>query len=152
MNNFKRKHGLGHLKEQTFVLSLFVVLFSTLLQGQELSSHQWKNRLLLILVDNESDDIYKAQIAELKAHQKGMEERKLLTYQILPSRYSVGLTGQQWQRSKKLYQQYKKTNASFEIVLIGLDGGVKLPRSNFMSSDALFDIIDAMPMRIREKQ
>ncbi|OHX63799.1 hypothetical protein NH26_24710 [Flammeovirga pacifica] len=40
----------------------------------------------------------------------------------------------------------------FEVVLIGLDGGVKLRQSTILSKKALYDKIDSMPMRRAELQ
>lgn len=151
MKKYKQLPSIRNYKSNTVVLILFLVMCGTSLQGQEPSSYQWKNRIILILVDNVSDDVYKTEIAELNAHRVGLDERKFLTYHIQPSRYKIGLKGQRWQQSEKLYHQYKKTNAPFEIILVGLDGGVKLRRTSFVSCKTLFETIDAMPMRIREK-
>jgi hypothetical protein len=91
-------------------------------------------------------------LAELNAHKKGLEERKLLVYQIQPNRYTVGLANHRWQQSKRLHKKYKKTKAPFEIILVGLDGGNKLHRTKFLGCKELFNTIDAMPMRRLEKQ
>jgi hypothetical protein len=41
-------------------------------------------------------------------------------------------------------------NEAFEIILIGLDGGIKLRKNDIVSREELFSIIDAMPMRRNE--
>ena len=131
---------------------LLVVTGGNLLQAQDPSSFQWKNRLLLILVNDLSEEVYIKQLAELNAHKKGLEERKLLVYLIQPNRYTVGLADHRWQQSKRLYQKYKKTKGPFEIILVGLDGGNKLHKTKFLGYKELFNTIDAMPMRRLEKQ
>ena len=39
---------------------------------------------------------------------------------------------------------------TFEVVLIGLDGGIKLRQTKLVSLDKLFTLIDGMPMRRNE--
>lgn len=133
------------------LLFLLIFMGANLLQAQDPSSFQWKNRLLLILVNDLSEEVYIKQWAELNDHKKELEERKLLVYQIQPNRYVVGLVDHRWQQSKRLYKKYKKTKAPFEIILVGLDGGNKLHRTKFLGCKELFNTIDAMPMRRLEK-
>ena len=38
----------------------------------------------------------------------------------------------------------------FRVILIGLDGGIKIEKVKAISKEELFQKIDAMPMRIRE--
>ena len=38
----------------------------------------------------------------------------------------------------------------FEVILIGLDGGIKLQQTEVLKKEALFNIVDAMPMRRNE--
>lgn len=134
------------------LLFLLMVMGPNFTQAQNPPSYKWKNRLLLILVNDLTEVVYIKQVSELNAHIKGLDERKLVVYQIQPNRYTVGLTEHKWQQSKRLYKQYKKTKAPFEIILLGLDGGKKLHRTNFLSTQELFNTIDAMPMRKSEKQ
>lgn len=54
--------------------------------------------------------------------------------------------------SNELYSEYKTRNNSFEVLLIGLDGGVKLRQAEVLSNEKLFGRIDQMPMRRRELQ
>ncbi|MET7028724.1 DUF4174 domain-containing protein [Sediminicola luteus] len=152
MNTEKLIQQSGKGTHIAIMFLLLIVLGANNLQAQDPSSFQWKNRLLLILVNDLSEEVYINQLAELNAHKKGLEERKLLVYQIQPNRYTVGLADQRWQQSKRLYKKYKKTKAPFEIILVGLDGGNKLHRTKFLGCKELFNTIDAMPMRRWEKQ
>ncbi|ALM08498.1 hypothetical protein SB49_12270 [Sediminicola sp. YIK13] len=151
MNNEKLTQQSSKGIYLAIILFLHMVIGVNLLQAQEPSSFQWKNRLVLILVNDLSEEVYIKQLAELNAHKKGLEERKLIVYHIQPHRYTVGLAGQSWQHSKRLYKKYKKTKATFEIILVGLDGGNKLHRIKFLGCKELFNTIDAMPMRRLEK-
>ena len=102
------------------------------------------------LTDNTNTFTFQNQIEALQNNENGLIERKLIIYQIEQHRYKIGLMDNEWQNSTKLYKKYKEKNTPFEIVLIGLDGGIKLRQSNLLTCEALFSIIDVMPMRREE--
>lgn len=121
------------------------------LHAQDLSSHQWENRIILVLTEDPAQDNYKKQLEELKADKNGLQERKLLIYQLTSTQYKMGLEDtSDWQEGSQLYNKYKTGNASFEVILIGLDGGVKLSQEQVLSREKLFAVIDGMPMRKAE--
>jgi hypothetical protein len=132
-----------------FVLCL-MSSYSVNTNAQDLSHHKWENRLVLILVDNPDNDKYLKQVKELKDHEDGVRERKIVVYHITPEKFKVGLSDEAWQQSKTNYKRYKETNSQPEIILMGLDGGVKLRANEFLSSKKLFATIDVMPMRMQE--
>lgn len=122
-------------------------------KAQNLSSHQWEDRLILILTDDTNNTTYQKQIHELYSDQQGLEDRKLVIYTILPDKFNRDdEENQEWIDSDELYSEYKKSEDSFEILLIGLDGGIKLRQQEFLSNKRLFGRIDQMPMRRRELQ
>ncbi|MEO1261556.1 MAG: DUF4174 domain-containing protein [Bacteroidota bacterium] len=130
---------------------LFSFLFMKNASVQSLEKHQWNNRLILILTQQPKNDILKKQLTSFRAAHAGMNERKLLVYQITPEKYRTGTEEAiNWQLSDKLFSKYKKGNNDFEILLIGLDGGIKLRQNKFLSTDQLFALIDSMPMRRAE--
>tara|TARA_R110000868_G_scaffold7471_2_gene40457 strand:+ start:1579 stop:2010 length:432 start_codon:yes stop_codon:yes gene_type:complete len=132
------------------ILALFIFNASHLM-AQDLTSHKWNNRTLLALTNDTENTIYKNQIDNLKECQNGLQERKLIIYQVKKDSCKIGLQDSgEWQKSYKLYKDYKKLNAPFEIILIGLDGGVKLRQSNILTCKELFKTIDVMPMRRSE--
>ena len=124
--------------------------YSVNANAQDFSPHQWENRLVLILVDNPENIKYLKQVKEFKNHVDGIQERKILVYHITPEKFKVGLSDEAWQQSKTNFKRYKETNSQPEIILIGLDGGVKLRANEFLSSKKLFATIDVMPMRRQE--
>lgn len=137
-----------------YIKLLFLLLIMNTYSGnskaQDFSTHKWENRLVLILVENTDNTNYQKQIEELKNHLDGVKERKIVVYHIFPGKFKVGLSDEEWQKSETEYGRYKKTNSQPEIVLLGLDGGVKLRSKEFLSSQKLFETIDAMPMRMQE--
>lgn len=118
--------------------------------SQNIASHQWENRVLLVLTDDTDTTTFQNQIKEFQAHENGLTDRKLIVYQIKKHSYTVGLKDEAWQDSSKLYKTYKTAKGPFEIILIGLDGGIKLRQSHRLNCEELFKTIDVMPMRKEE--
>lgn len=135
----------------TRTLLFAVILFSTLFSSaQDLSKHKWENRLILLITDDENNPTFKSQIAEFSKDLTGLNERKLIIYQVMPGEYKTGLNGDNKKKSARLYNDYKKTDAGFEIVLLGLDGGIKLQQNELLQLEKLYATIDVMPMRRSE--
>ena len=91
----------------------------------DLAAHQWKHRVLIIDTPSLQSAPYLQQISAFDAAAAGLKERDL--------------------------QVITQTSApAFRVRLVGKDGGVKLDRDTPMTTDALFALIDAMPMRQEE--
>jgi len=88
----------------------------------DLAAHQWKHRVLIIDTPSMQSTLYLQQISAFDAAVASLKERDL--------------------------QVITQTSApAFRVRLVGKDGGVKLDRDTPMTTDALFALIDAMPMR-----
>ena len=132
-------------------LLLAVTLFSAMLSSaQDLSKHKWENRLILLITDDENNSTFKSQIAEFRKDLPGLEERKIIIYQVFPGEYKTGLNSDNKKKPARLYNDYKKTGSGFEVVLLGLDGGIKLQQNKLLQLEKLYATIDVMPMRRRE--
>jgi len=46
-----------------------------------------------------------------------------------------------------LRKRYKVNLGEFAVLLVGMDGGIKLNRQNEIRVEDIFDLIDTMPMR-----
>lgn len=132
------------------VILLIMMLNSAGVKAQDFIRHKWENRLVLILTDQIDNEKYRNQVEELKNHLDGVNERKILVYHITPESFKVGLSDAKWQKAETDYSLYKETDSQPEIILIGLDGGIKLRVNEFLSCQKLFATIDAMPMRMQE--
>ncbi len=130
-----------------FLIIIFI-LFLGKLQAQEIRKHQWEKRVVLIVSKTHSD-LASKQWNELIKDAEGLKERKLVIYQVLPEYFKTSTT-QKKQLNTRLYSKFKTKKSNFQIVLIGLDGGIKLKQANFLSSQKLFTFIDGMPMRRNE--
>ena len=119
------------------------------LNAQDLSKHQWKDRLVLIIA-KEKNEKFQQQLTELQKDQKGLKERKLVVYQILPTKYRTGFKEENWQQSSELYHKYKAKKSDFRVILIGLDSQKKLDQTEILSAEKLLNTIDNMPMRQAE--
>jgi hypothetical protein len=91
----------------------------------DLQSHRWKHRVLLIDTPATTAAEYQTQAAALLTAWAGLIERDL-------------------------HLVTRANAAAFRIRLIGKDGGEKLDSSAPVSAEALFALIDAMPMRRAE--
>jgi hypothetical protein len=138
-----------------FLLSFLTLLFFMSFTGyaQDLSHHQWKDRLVLILTADPNSEGVQEQLARFREKEEGMNERKLVLYQMTPAQFRIGLSEKgEWRSGKALFEKYKRSSSSFELFLIGLDGGVKLFRKSPVSCEELFGRIDQMPMRKAEME
>jgi len=140
---------LTHLKQLMFAVTLFS---ASLGSGQDLSKHRWENRLILVITDDENNSVFQSQVAEFRKDLTGLIERKIIIYQVMPGEYKTGLNGGSKRKSARLYNDYKKSDAGFEVILTGLDGGIKLQQNELLPLEDLYAIIDVMPMRRREIQ
>lgn len=140
---------------KSIVLIIILALTAATMDAQTveegLTSHRWEDRLVLVLTDDISNETYQKQLEELYEEPEGLKDRRLVIYTILPERFrSDQGDNKEWEESSKLYTTYKRSDASFEILLIGLDGGVKLRQDKILSNEKLFARIDRMPMRQAE--
>jgi len=131
--------------------TLLFLFMSAYVAAQNLNHHRWGNRLILVLINDISTPEYQKQIEEFKSQQKGMKERKLVIYHITPNRYKTGLKeNNNWKKSTDLYFRFNKGEKDFEVILIGLDGEIKLRQEELLTCQKLFSTIDVMPMRRAE--
>lgn len=121
------------------------------MEAQDLKKHQWNRRVIIILTENRDNALFNEQVSELEKHLNGLEARKLIVYQVSPKSYKINFSeANQWIENTSLYEKFSKSKTPFQVLLIGLDGGVKLGQTKLLSAASLFETIDAMPMRRSE--
>ena len=106
-------------------------------QQSDLADYKWSQRPVLIFAPDPQDSDFKDQLSELREAREGLAERDI-----------VVLTDTDPDALGRLRTALAVD--SFEIMLVGKDGGVKLRQDKPLTARALFDTIDAMPMRRRE--
>lgn len=132
-----------------FIALLYLIITPS--NAQSLSAHQWKDRLVVIYSKDYSNRTFQNQVQELQKDQEGILDRKIIVYQSVQQKVKQGLDGSgSWSLSAPEYQKLIHSSASFEVLLIGLDGSVKLRKSELMTTQQLFEAIDQMPMRLAE--
>ena len=125
-------------------------------QELDLDDLRWKNRLVLIVTGSENISFLKQQSEIFSDLQIELEERKLLLIDVRGDRYRILEASSelfledQWIIDDSIYKRYSQGLHTDEIILIGLDGGVKLRQSTTLQAEALFALIDGMPMRRAE--
>ncbi|MFB2549805.1 DUF4174 domain-containing protein [Ensifer soli] len=115
-----------------------------------LAELQWKNRALVIFADT-ADPAFQKQKDMLKAEEPGLSERQLVVIHV-DGETAETLAGADDYDGKALRAALSEGGraTSFELVLIGKDGTVKLRRGEPVAMAELFGVIDAMPMRAGE--
>lgn len=119
--------------------------------AQSLSSHQWKDRLVVIYSDDPTNSTFQNQLNELKKESEGIRDRKIVIYQSINGKVKKGLVeNKNWDNPEIEFKKLNHSSSKFEVLLIGLDGGVKLRKTDLLTTEELFGTIDQMPMRISE--
>jgi hypothetical protein len=116
------------------IVFVLMTLNAFSLLAEDLTSYHDKNRVLIALASSQSDPRLARQ-QELNAQAgSGFVERDLV---FIPETDASG----------PLHRQFGVNAKSFRIFLIGKDGHTALERSEPISLNEIFQVIDAMPMR-----
>ena len=137
---------------------LITSLLSFTIQAQEnpLEPYEWKKRIVLLITATDDENLFLEQQAALGELNSDFDERKLLVLEVRTDKYRIlneperGQESSLWLDDEFLFMRYRLKKELFSVVLIGLDGGVKLQQAKVVSRRELFDRIDAMPMRSAE--
>lgn len=117
----------------------------------DLDALRWKNRVLVLFSPSESDASFQLQKQGLASSAQGVLDRDLMVLEIVEQGQSKAVNHL---LSEKSVQDIRKrlgvVGGSFQVLLIGKDGGVKLRSSEPVSMKDLFGLIDSMPMRQQE--
>lgn len=123
--------------------------------GQDLNDFKWKNRILIVKTLKSDSEKFDDQLNELKNSNEEFNERKLVLFTMKKDDFSLidfttGESGYSGKVSESISKNILNQSSGFEIILIGLDGGIKLRQGEILLKEDLFRIIDAMPMRKNE--
>ncbi|MFS0517401.1 DUF4174 domain-containing protein [Nostoc sp. UIC 10607] len=118
-----------------------------------LSSKKWKNRVLLVFAPSVDNHTYQQQMQLLQEHNSGFADRDLVLVQVLATDESYA-NKQPIDASSaaKLREYFGVDKENFRVVLVGKDSGVKRSDTTPVKATAIFEEIDAMPMRQQEIQ
>lgn len=118
--------------------------------AQSLADYQWKNRILLLVDANSNTDALQSQLAELTSDKTALKERDLLIFRVTPDAVYASDGNTSKLKAVNIYDDCGLDLDFKGTLLLGKDGGVKLKKPFEVSSQAVFDLIDGMPMRRSE--
>ncbi len=147
------------IQQKLLKLSMFLIMTGMCIicdvNAQNLEKHTWKNRILLVKTSDSASEIYQQQIKEFDNATDELEVRKFVLYKITGDEYEMinyenPTLNDSGKIASKSTEMTLNDKENFEVILIGLDGGVKLRQTDVLTKEALFNIVDAMPMRRNE--
>ncbi|WP_431133795.1 DUF4174 domain-containing protein [Psychroserpens mesophilus] len=124
---------------------ILIMLMSNCLWSQNLDKHQWEERVLFIVADEDNLELAERQFDILIKDKKELIDRDLVLYKCLEEKCT-------FYNFKNKSETSKETTIfkGFKLVLIGLDGAEKYSTNTLVKTDVIFRLIDSMPMRRRE--
>ncbi len=128
--------------------------------GQDtLQAYRNKNRVLLVFAPNNHDAQYRRQTVLLDGKDAGLNERDIIRFYVFAHTEGSYDTAHMMGRSNEasvrrdfaaLRRRFTVTPTQFKVALIGKDGHTAYTSGRPLSSEQLFGLIDAMPMRREE--
>ncbi|MGI9176149.1 MAG: DUF4174 domain-containing protein [Rhodothermales bacterium] len=116
-----------------------------------LDRYQWKNRLLLVFAPSVKSPPYETQMQLFDPEEAGFKDRDLVLFRVLDQgESSVGEERLSSADAGQLREHFGVAPGDFSVILVGKDGGEKRRDDTPVKTSAIFDEIDAMPMRQRE--
>ncbi|MFM8599424.1 MAG: DUF4174 domain-containing protein [Mycobacterium sp.] len=118
----------------------------------ELSDYLWQRRPLLVFAPTQSDPRLAETVRGIEASRCDFADRDMVLGLILTEGTST-LDGDvvDTSQAKRLVSGFGIGANSFAVVLIGKDGGEKLRVDAVPDLQAIYAVIDGMPMRTRER-
>ncbi|BDI15130.1 hypothetical protein ANSO36C_09320 [Nostoc cf. commune SO-36] len=117
-----------------------------------LSSQKWQNRVLLVFAPSVNNHDYQQQMQLFDQHQNSFINRDLVLVQVLANQsYANGQLIDE-SSAANLRNRFGVDKENFRVILVGKDGGVKRQDTTPVKAKAIFEQIDAMPMRQQEMQ
>ena len=129
-------------------ISMLFILFSVFAQDRTpLHEWLWKNRL--IVVENNGSEDAAATVLDFGEAEEEMKERHMLLIELRGDEVIVGGKSSKLKAAEvRRYLEIEEN--TFEMLLIGKDGGIKLRSNSRLPAKTLFSLVDSMPMRQAE--
>jgi hypothetical protein len=133
------------------VLAISAALGSANAAAAELSDYRWERRPLLLFAPTDNDPRLIETLSRIEASRCDFVDRDMVIGQVVTEGRST-LDGQviNADESQRLAKQYAIGENTFSVLLIGKDGGEKLRVNEVPDLQAIYAVIDGMPMRSRE--
>ena len=108
----------------------------------DIEQYQWKSRLLLLFAPSGDNAEYLEQQRLLEGREAELAERETLVMQFVESAHLPDAAAAR--------ERFGITPDTFTLVLVGKDGTAKRIEHTPVALDAIFSLIDSMPMRQQE--
>ncbi|KGI70515.1 DUF4174 domain-containing protein [Mycolicibacterium rufum] len=146
----------AHLGVRRCVLLLVLVVASAALgsgtaAAAGLDDYRWERRPLLVFAPTDADPRLTETLNRIEATRCAFEGRDMVLGRILTTGTST-LDGQAIDAGERqrLVARFGVGADDFAVLLIGKDGGEKLRFTDLPDLQAIYTVIDGMPMRQRE--
>ena len=114
---------------------------------------EWHNRLLLVFAPQADDPRLQRQDEVLAAVGAELDDRDMRIIHLRPDApVTVDGIAVATPTAAEIYREFDIDAGEFAVLLIGKDGTLKMKKSEPPSINAVFDLIDSMPMRQLEMQ
>ncbi len=149
MTRIARRFTLGALV--LIVLATGAALGSGNAVAAELSDYRWERRPLLLFAPTDSDPRLIETLSRIEDSRCDFVDRDMVIGVVVTEGKST-LDGHviNADGSQRLSKQFAIVENTFSAVLIGKDGGEKLRVNEIPDLQAIYALIDGMPMRSRE--
>jgi hypothetical protein len=137
------------------LLSVLVLTASTIVMpvtANPLSKHQWSQRPLLVFAASENANELQRLRRALSGRRCEIAERDMVIIETLGEERTVDGRPVESATAAGLRRRFAVEDDAFTVILVGKDGTEKLRSQDVPDLDAVFSLIDGMPMRRLEMQ
>ena len=142
------------IKHFLIITSLSFIIFINCSENNvilDLKSFEWKNRILVI---GGNDSKYQNQFDNLEVNKNEYTDRDMVVILINKDESKISYDGlnvfNNLDYDSTLSIRKRFNFDDFNLILIGKDGGIKYNTNEPIKINKIFEIIDKMPMRIKE--
>jgi len=129
---------------KTLILAVFVL---AIVDSNPIKEYQWKNRLIIVNCGPDVSSCQKQKLS-LSAKQKELKDRDVLLLYL--ENQVCKMPDGTIKRADRFFDYLDIDPNSFEVLLVGKDGGVKYRKRKSIDPQIIFTLIDGMPMRQQE--
>ena len=117
----------------------------------KLADYRGANRVLVVFAHSPEDEDYRDQRHALDEARDGVKDRDLVLIEVFregPARAEGKFLARA--EAEAIRSRFKVEGGRYALVLVGKDGGEKARWYTPIPAEAVFGVVDAMPMRRRE--
>lgn len=133
--------GMNYVK----ISLLLLMVTPSFLQAQKLSDYTWKHRIIILSDTDAEFENAKPALTSISAYKEKLKDRDIILFLHRNGQfYSTGLKPVGVKTTASIPKNFTG------YLLIGKDGGIKAKKSYPIHPEAIFTLIDGMPMRQAE--